>query len=364
MLQAKLKIRTAISMLLALPAISGQAAVVSLPPLIPAGQTVTVASTDRVVTSGLSGTSGSGLSVAGVLNNQGQIFTSNFAVTGIFENDGLLIANYNFNIGPDPSDGTNRKIINHLNGTILVNGYMDLYSPDAVVENAGNLLFGQPGQYSGQIFPFFLGLIHNTGKMSFNKPLTDSQGQLLDTCGASGNVGDGQIVNDGLFEIAQNTKCHLGDHPYTQNSGTTKIDGVFDSDAEIDLNGGVLTGGGTLAFPGLSPMVTIAPGSDLGILTIDGDGSFGGTIEMQLGGAAGNDKLVVNGNLNLDGARLYVSFREQYMLGFGQEVTLITADNITGYPVLASYPILPGNLGYELVQTATSIKMRISTKPR
>ncbi|NJA04954.1 hypothetical protein HC024_04250 [Methylococcaceae bacterium WWC4] len=362
MLQAKLKIRTAISMLLALPAVSGQAAIVSLPPLIPAGQTVTVASTDRVVTSGLSSTSGSGLSVAGVLNNHGQIFTSAFVVSGVFENDGLLIANYHFNIGSGSSNGTNRKIINHPNATILVNGYMDLYSPDAVVENAGNLLFGQPGQYSSAIFPYFLGLIHNTGIMSFNKTFRDSQGQLWDAC-ASGGGGDGQIVNDGLFEISQNTKCDLGGHPYTQNSGTTKIDGVFVSDEIIDLIGGVLTGSGTIRYPGMSPKVTIAPGSDLGTLTIDGSLDFGGSIEMQLGGAAGNDKLVVNGNMNLDGARLYVSFREDYLLGFGQEVTLITANNITGYPVLASSPRLPGNLGYELVQTATSIKMRISANP-
>ncbi|WP_197471725.1 hypothetical protein, partial [Methylomonas koyamae] len=292
-----------------------------------------------------------------------RIFNTQTMVDGEVRNAGVMQFN-----GDTWTTGSNfdspLAIINEVGGLMLFSGYFDSYTNQgSSIENFGTMrfiknLYSTTGKGGG--FPALKNSIKNHGTFTIDYG-TNNYCNFSPT---DQNPNPG-IINDGIFEIKAQSRC--SSPYYTQTGGKTVINGTF-GPRNLDIQHGVLSGSGTLTLTGDDNTVqfggTISPGDDLGTLTVVNDLTVDGSIEMQLGGAAGNDKLVVNGNLNLDGARLYVSFREQYMLGFGQEVTLITADNITGYPVLASYPILPGNLGYELVQTATSIKMRISTKPR
>jgi|GEM_PF-4705477 len=342
-----------------------EAALVTLTGNVAAGQTYTINKGDTLVIGDMADPTKQGRTILGSLINNGYtISNASLAVltNGEVRNRGFMQLN-----GSSWTSGLgSRKIVNEAGGIMIVSGYFDSYhSSGTGLENFGTLRFVDKLYGGIDGFPLIRNTIANHGSLTIEASADNCQ---FDATPENPNPG---ILNDGYFEVHSSGHCLTNDpdnYPtFTQTGGKTVINGTFGA-KNLNLQNGVLSGSGTLTLTGNNNTIqfggTISPGDDLGTLTVVNDLTIDGTIEMQLGGAAGNDKLVVNGNLNLDGARLYVSFREQYMLGFGQEVTLITADNITGYPVLASYPILPGNLGYELVQTATSIKMRISTKPR
>lgn len=327
------------------------------------GATFTVESGDTLLTGDLASKNSDNITIGGTFINKGYtIFNAATMVDGEIRNSGILQLN-----GDTWTTASNFEsplaIINEASGLMIFSGYFDSYirNQGTSIENFGTMrfmknLYNKTGIGAG--FPYFGNTIKNHG--IFTIDFGSNNSCHFDT--ENPNAG---IINDGVFEIKAQSSCYLP--YYTQTSGKTVINGKFGS-RNMNIQKGVLSGSGTITLEGNENTVqfggTISPGEDLGTLTVVNDLTIDGSIEMQLGGTAGNDKLVVNGNLNLNSARLFVSFREQYLLGLGQEVTLISASNISGSAVLAGFPRLPGNLGYELVQTTTSVKMRISSNPR
>ncbi len=114
-----------------------------------------------------------------------------------------------------------------------------------------------------------------------------------------------------------------GDASYTEaitvREGTLILNGnVFSRDGSSGQKSTLVEAGATLGGTGTLNIRdgfaltavsggTLAPGESVGTFTVDGDVNLAGTLAIEIDGS-GADLLVVNGELNLDGAVLSVSF--------------------------------------------------------
>jgi uncharacterized repeat protein (TIGR01451 family) len=126
-------------------------------------------------------------------------------------------------------------------------------------------------------------------------------GTLTKTGDASVTQFDAPLANSGLVQVESGTIDFV--RSYAQSAGTTAIlSGATLKTATLSLDGGALTGTGTVAGT-VANHATVSPGNSPGTLTISGDyvQSSGGTLEIQLGGTTQYDRLLVGGSVTLDG---------------------------------------------------------------
>jgi hypothetical protein len=116
---------------------------------------------------------------------------------------------------------------------------------------------------------------------------------------------------------------------YRQESGSTTLAGGSYQAVLLDINGGSLTGNGSIAGP-VRNNGAIIPGNPLGFLSITNSANFtntaGGTYFLQLGGAnagVNHDTIRVAGNAILGGS-LVVSFTNGYVPPLGTVHTAMT----------------------------------------
>ena len=112
---------------------------------------------------------------------------------------------------------------------------------------------------------------------------------------------DAPISNSGLVQIESGTMEFV--QSYAQSAGTTTVlSGATLKTPIFSLDGGALTGNGTVAGT-VASHATVSPGNSPGTLTISGDyvQSSGGVLEIQLGGTTQYDRLLVGGSVTLDG---------------------------------------------------------------
>jgi hypothetical protein len=113
------------------------------------------------------------------------------------------------------------------------------------------------------------------------------------------------VVNTGTVEVQTGTLAFTG-ATYTQTTGTTLVIGTLASDQTIAINGGTLSGTGTIDGS-LTNAGTISPGNPFGILTINGDytqtasGILTSTAAGPIAGTA-YAQLKVQGAVTLDGS--------------------------------------------------------------
>jgi autotransporter-associated beta strand protein len=147
----------------------------------------------------------------------------------------------------------------------------------------------------------------------------------------------------------------------TVNAGTLLIHGVQTAaTGAVQVNSGTLGGTGTLGGNvTVSATGTIAPGFTTGTLTVpSADLSSGATLAIDVNdaNAAKSDLLAVTGSLNVENAKLVFNVtgapaESSYLIASASSITgSITPANITGLPA-----------GYELVQSATEIRLNQST---
>jgi hypothetical protein len=321
------------------------------------GQTVTVNATDTATHAG---------QIWGTLNNYGITSLDSFAdLFGTLNNYGLLIT----------KDIThNGKTINHAGGHIVMTGYIDMYSTNSLFDNAGKVsvinAIGDGGNV-GSNAPFtylFRGPINNSGTFLIDR------GSNQNVCPQSGI---GTITNSGLFEIAKNTLCDFAARPatdyaratYIQTAGETRVNGTFSAHS-LDLRGGTVSGSGSVknieTF--MPSQVTVAPGAPLGTLNltpIGGGGEFfcmQCTIEIELGGASGNDLLKVNSEFYLHNEKISVVLRNGFVPKRGDSFTVITANYMLEYgsPPIYLLPQLPGGLTWNVAVSDTAMTLTVN----
>ncbi|MGD0046217.1 MAG: PEP-CTERM sorting domain-containing protein, partial [Bryobacteraceae bacterium] len=154
------------------------------------------------------------------------------------------------------------------------------------------------------------------------------QGQFSLLNGATFTSG-GDFANSGAVTIDAGSDFNAGANTYTQTGGSTIVDGTLLA-ATIDLNGGDISGTGTLEG-NLDNQGDVDPGDAPGTLIIDGDytQSSSGVLNIEIDGASDFDRLAISGDAELDGT-LNVTFGG----GFGPQnletFTIMTFRSVSG----------------------------------
>ena len=187
------------------------------------------------------------------------------------------------------------------------------------------------------------GTLNNAGTLDVNMLL-----QLgLHSASAVDNSGTVDIASGQAFQ--QGLAVNGG--TYTQSAGTTNLGGgggAVLTAGGIILQGGSLTGAGTICGPGggqsapcgsgasatsLTSGATIAPGPTPSTITVNGSYTQGSGGALAVGiNSAGNDQLAVTGSGStaaLDGA-LQVTTASGFTPGLGQAFQILTAPSVSG----------------------------------
>lgn len=349
--------------------ISVKADLIEDPGDTPLGQTLTINAFDTLVynTSSLT---------FGVIDNYGEARVYEHFIPGVFNNYGYLFTQEAFSISGGAGNGENRKIINHSGATMVMAGYIDMYSTDSLFENHGKFSatnsvgnFPIPFQNTLQTLPFtylFRGTIKNTGTFLIDK--SSSQNACI-----QGSVG--VVENYGEFKIAQNTICNFSFYPETattktsfiQDSGEFIVDGYF-SAHDIRINRGVISGIGTiegLVDHPLHARVSLSPGSPIGGLTIKPKAGYlmcvGCSTDIELAAATNYDHLHINGDYYLKSWKLNILLRDGYVPQLGDSFDVLSADLIYFYGAAPVYnlPELPSGLSWDVQNDGTNITITV-----
>jgi hypothetical protein len=294
--------------------------------------------------------------IRGTLNNYGNLFSYNV----------LSIAS-----GSDTE--IDRRIINHAEGNMILMGYMDIYSENALFENSGRFSaidgLGD-NSYPGTAFTYGIkGTIKNTGSFLIDKPAASNACE-------HGMGGHATIQNNGQFKITQGTNCRFdrlgavdltASSTFTQNSGEFIVNGYF-SASKVDINNGTISGTGTVS--GLSFIipnkVTLSPGSPYGTLSIIPTGQFIAcdrcSVDIELAGQAKIDHLHFEGEFILYRWKLNVLFREGFSPQQGDSFEILSADNIMIVGPLPEYhlPELKSGLNWDVQYNDTNITLTVN----
>lgn len=174
------------------------------------------------------------------------------------------------------------------------------------------------------------------------------------------------IAKTGLGLVQFSDILNLGTNSrFVINDGVTAIGNVDSSGigATIEVAaGGRLVIGGTVAADILNSGGSIAPGSTLGLLAVDGDYTQDefGSLEIELGGISPGmdyDQVIITGESNLDG-KIDVLLANGFVPQFNDTFTVLTAKAITGMPD-TNLPALPGifALEFEIAESQAVISV-------
>ena len=188
------------------------------------------------------------------------------------------------------------------------NRIIGVASTDVLELGSGQSLSG-----AGQIGANFMGLINRglinaTGTNTLTINLTGTaaftnEGTLRAT-GAGGLVFTEALTNTGTLKVGLGSKATITGN-YVQTFGSTLVDGTLDPSGLVDIQGGSLSGSGTI-LADVTNAGFLSPGNSPGILTINGALTLQPTsvISFELGGTLQGDlydSINVLGDLNLNG---------------------------------------------------------------
>ena len=166
------------------------------------------------------------------------------------------------------------------------------------------------------------------------------------------------ITNEGTIEVLPACYMEINSADlFTQTAGETVVDGQLNvNGAPLDLQGGSLSGVGTIYGDVSNTGASVEPGTSAGTLTINGNytQAAGGTLHIQLAGTGQYDRLNLSGAATLDGT-LYVEPTDGFAPEVGQQFTILTCASRTGEFATVSGP---GN--YDVTYNATSIVLTIA----
>ncbi len=234
----------------------------------------------------LNNNSGGTLTNSRFLSNQGLLKNA-----GTLSNDsGTLFYNYD-------------RLTNSSGGAITNDGYM---------ENDGTLANNHGGTITNSAYMRNKGTLNNAG--------------ILDNYGTLDNTSSASIINTGTVWVVAGQALH-NDGLYKQPAGSTVIDGSLFSSTLVQIDGGTLSGTGTITgnvFLG----GRLSPGDSPGTLSINGDytQSHSGTFFAELAGLTPGtqyDQVVVSGNASLNGT-LDVVLLSGFTVQVGDSFVLMT----------------------------------------
>jgi hypothetical protein len=225
----------------------------------------------------------------------------NVALTG----GGTVVMSGNAALNESSGGLTLNNVNNLIQGTGTIGGNgLSLINQSAGVVNAnvsgGTLLLDGGGLVTNH------GLMEatNGGILEVVNNLNNAGGTVT-ADGGLVLVNGATVTNTGTVNIRPSGALNVGAGAYVQTSGETIVDGVFSSLPAIQLEGGVLTGTGTIVGSVDNTGGVVRPGDAPGTLTIDNAYTQGsaGVLMIELGGTAPGSYSVldVGGLATLDG---------------------------------------------------------------
>lgn len=233
--------------------------------------------------------------------------------------------------------GNGANIINVIGGGSFSTGAVSSFLEDRLLVNNGTFTYAPP---AGSTLTLDNGIISNNGTflVTTNSDINvGAGGGVFSNAGTfTRNTATGTMTiaptfnNSSMVNLLTGT-THFAAQ-FTQSAGTTTLAAgtTLSSPFALNINGGFLTGTGTIAA-GVNNGGTIRPGASPGTLTINGlyTQTNAGTLGMEIGGTTPGtqyDRLVLNQAPNLDGT-IEVTLFGGFTPSEGQTFDLITWPN-------------------------------------
>jgi hypothetical protein len=147
--------------------------------------------------------------------------------------------------------------------------------------------------------------------------------------GATLDFGSGGFSNAGIVVIGKGAIVSVGTADYTQSGGATAVDGTLEA-ANVDLDGGVLRGAGTIQANVVNAAL-IVPGDPFGTLTVQGSytQTATGVLLIPIAGPSQYGQLAVTGSATLDGT-LQVTLLDNYVPAVSASFPILTFADYSG----------------------------------
>ena len=204
---------------------------------------------------------------------------------------------------------------------------------DAITTNDANVLLDGPDAHFDQL----TGLTRNRGSLDI------AGGQRFTA---------GELINTGSLFVHSNSNLHgmIGANKLlvglTQQAGSLRVDGVVEM-GRVEISRGVLTGSGVVRSSDhitVGSGAVVQPGAVIGALTLDGDVSFGGLLEIELFSAASFDTLRVSGDLDFQAGSKVRLLLDFVPVAPSYSFQFLLAGSVLGQPT--SYEVVGNTLGY------------------
>src|ERR1700683_610980 len=201
------------------------------------------------------------------------------------------------------------------------------------------------------------GKFANSGTINLQAASDGGPSALLDNDGGtirnSGTINNGgTITNEGILNITTGGMLNnLAGSTYVQTSGRTIVNGTLNSVPAVQIQGGKLSGSGTING-NVVMGGTIAPGNSPGILTINGNymQTATGVYDAEIAGLTpglGYDELLISGAADLNG-KLDVTFEDGFKVALGDNFLLMKYNSETGTYSKVDLPTLSPGLKWDL----------------
>lgn len=273
----------------------------------------------------------------------------NLTNSGVMTNDGLFKNNGNSVLdGTFTNTGTlnnNNYMYNQFGATLINEGTMTSY----YLDNSG---------YSGGPGSSIVNGVSGTLTNTYN--LGNAPGSTIDNKGSLTNVSGATLWNNGAMTNSGTLNHNTGSQMYgsgtlTQTAGQLNVNGDLEQ-GQVNIQGGSLTGSGTIDANVVNSGGTVAPGSSPGTLFIDGDftQTLAGTLNTEIGGTtAGSeyDVLSITGTAFLGGT-LNVDFVDLgsglFDASLGDIFNILTAETLDGQFDSLVLGALGSSLGWQI----------------
>jgi phage baseplate assembly protein gpV len=209
-------------------------------------------------------------------------------------------------------------------GTYLLTGVLQVPGADVHTNAATVVLNGPAAELFNSAFFSQNDAFTNLSANAAAGSLTLENGKALTTPDGFSNAGAIVVGAGSAFTATGN---------YAQTGGATAVDGTLTANSTVAINGGVLSGAGTV-HANVVNAALVSPGDSPGTLSVSGNytQTAAGALNVEIGGpdaGTGYDRLAVGGTATLAGA-LNIVMVNNYVPDFGTTFHVLTFAGHTG----------------------------------